>query len=322
MKQVVVFGMGGIGGYIGAHLGRALSQDIRESNSAHAAAVGEPELTFVARGDHLGVIKERGLTFTGSSGETFTVRPARATAIVKEVGTADVVFLCVKGYGLTDACRQLRPVVGKDTAIIPLLNGADVHERIRQEISEGVVLPGAIYISSAISEPGHVVHAGGPGNIVLGREPGDLHYDPKGLLGLLKRAEIPTEWFDDPLPAIWTKYLFIASFGLTTAMSGKAIDEVIADRELATLTREIQNEIAAIAKAKGIKLPADAADAAFEKGTAFPPGTTTSFQRDVARTGAPNEGDLFGGTILRLGKELNVPTPTAEKVYRAITEKR
>jgi hypothetical protein len=50
-------------------------------------------------------------------------------------------------------------------------------------------------------------------------------------------------------------------------------------------------EIAAIAKAKGIVLPADAAEQAFEKGKAFGPDTKTSYQRDVEVRGKPNEGD-------------------------------
>lgn len=318
MKNIIVFGMGGIGGYIGAHLGHAVDTEIHDADTAHATAVGEPELTFVARGDHLVAIRENGLHFTTPVGEEYTVRPARATATVKEAGVADAVFLCVKGYGLTDACRQLKPVIGKETVIVPLLNGADIHERIRKEITDGIVLPAAIYISSAITQPGSVGHKGGPGNIVLGREPGDLHYDPTPLLALLKRAEIPVEWFEDPLPAVWTKFLFIASFGLTTGVSGKPLGGVVADPELAARTQDIQREIVAIARAKGIALPEDAAVAAFEKGKVFPPETTTSYQRDLEKPGAPNEGDLFGGTIIRLGKELNVPTPATEKVYAEI----
>ncbi len=319
MKNIIVFGMGGIGGYIGAHLGHALDKEIHDADTAHATAVGEPELTFVARGDHLAAIRDTGLHFTSPAGENYTVRPARATATVKEAGTADVVFLCVKGYGLTDACRQLKPVIGAETVIVPLLNGADIHERIRAEIKDGIVLPGAVYISSAITRPGSVAHKGGPGNIVFGREPGDLHYDPAPLLALLERAEIPAEWFEDPLPAVWTKFLFIASFGLTTGLSGKPLGGVVADPELAASTKDIQREIVAVARAKGIALPEDAAAAAFEKGKVFPPETTTSYQRDLEKPNAPNEGDLFGGTIIRLGKELNVPTPATEKVYAAIT---
>jgi ketopantoate reductase len=34
-----------------------------------------------------------------------------------------------------------------------------------------------------------------------------------------------------------------------------------------------------------------------------------------------NEGDLFGGTIVRLGRGLGVPTPVSERLYRNIEER-
>jgi len=179
------------------------------------------------------------------------------------------------------------------------------------------VVPAGIYISSSIAESGLVVHSGGKGNLFLGKEKGKT-FDPKPLRALLDAASIPYEWLDDPLPAVWTKYLFIASYGLVTGMSGKSIGGVIADSELATLAQGIQKEIAAIAIALKINIPSDAANAAFEKGKAFPPETKTSYQRDLEIKGKANEGELFGGTILSLGKKLGIPTPVTEKVYKAI----
>jgi 2-dehydropantoate 2-reductase len=305
IKDIVVFGIGGIGGFLGAHL-------------ADACEGSNRTLTFVARGAHLAAIQRNGLRFRDPAGDERIVRPTRAVATLTDADPADVVFICVKGYGLTAACEAIRPVVGPDTVVVPLLNGADIHERVRAVISSGTVLPAAIYISSAIDEAGTVHHRGGAGNIVVGPEPGDTEFDPAPLLELLDEAEIPHEWFADALPAIWTKFLFIASFGLTTALSNKPLGGVVADPELAETTRAIQREIVELARARGIALPGDAAEDAFRKGSVFPPETTTSFQRDVARAGAPNEGDLFGGTIIALGRELGVPVPVAERVYREI----
>lgn len=307
MKRILVYGMGGIGGYIGARL---------------AAAKGEKlELAFVARGAHLAAIKSKGLRFRGPDGTESIVKPAIASDDPASVGKVDFVFLCVKGYDLDAACRALLPVVGPGTVIVPLLNGADIYERVRTIVKQGIVLPAGIYISSTIAESGLVTHLGGKGNLFLGREPGNATYDGASLRSILDAAAIPYEWSDDPLPAVWTKYLFIASFGLVTGMSAQPIDGVIADEKLAELARGIQREIAAIAAAKDVALSPDAAAAAFEKGKAFPPATKTSFQRDLEVAGKPNEGELFGGTIIALGKKHRIPTPTTEKVYSAILAK-
>jgi 2-dehydropantoate 2-reductase len=308
MKKVVVFGLGGIGGYIGGKLGGAY-----DSGS---------ELVFIARGAHLKAIQQRGLCYRSPDGKEKTVRPFLATDNPAEVGNADMIFLCVKGYDLTLACAETASMVYPETVILPLLNGADIYERVRSVISGGIVIPCCIYISSSIAEPGVVAHSGGKGNIFLGAEPGRNDFDPAPLLSLLEKGGIPYEWLQEPLAAIWTKYIFIAPYGLVTGMSSKTIGEVIADEHLASLVKGIQKEIAAIAIAKGIQLADDAAQKAFESGKAFPFETKTSFQRDLEVPGKPHEGDIFGGTILRLGKETGVPTPVTADVYQKIPSSR
>jgi 2-dehydropantoate 2-reductase len=304
MKRVVVFGLGGIGGYIAAKLG--------------ATSAFGTELIFIARGAHLKAIRDKGLRYRNPNGQDIIVRPFLATDNPAEAGNADMIFFCVKGYDLKSACEAASPMVGHETVILPLLNGADIYERVRSVISGCIVLPGCIYISSSIAEPGVVFHLGGKGNIFLGGEPGRDDFDPAPLLDLLEKGGIPHEWLEDPLPAIWTKYIFIAPYGLVTGMSAKTIGEVIADQHLASLVQGIQKEIAAIAGAKGIHLPDDAAQKAFESGKAFPFDTKTSFQRDLEVLGNPHEGDIFGGTILRLGRETGVPTPVTAGVYQRI----
>ncbi len=294
--------MGGIGGYVGARLG------------AVAGKAGF-ELSFIARGAHLEAIKAKGLRFRSPEGVESVVRPTIAASDPATVGIVDLVFLCVKGYDLESACRALAPSVGPKTVIVPLLNGADIHQRVRAILRVGIVLPAGIYISSSVAEPGLVVHAGGKGNLFIGREPGGSSFDPSLLRSVLTATGIPYEWLEDPRAAVWTKYLFIASYGLVTGMSGKTIGGVLTDEELSALVRGIQDEIAAIAKAEGVALAADAAAAAFEKGKGFPPATKTSYQRDLEVPGKPNEGDLFGGTILALGRKHGIPTPMTEKAY-------
>ncbi len=81
-------------------------------------------------------------------------------------------------------------------------------------------------------------------------------------------------------------------------------------------------EIKNIARKKGIKLQDDIIEKTIEKARTFPKSTKTSYQRDVEITGKKNEGDLFGGTIIRLGKQLSVQTSITEKLYKRINKKR
>ena len=126
------------------------------------------------------------------------------------------------------------------------------------------------------------------------------------------------QWNDDPLPAIWTKYIFIAAYGLATVYTGKTVGEILSDPEANQLTRDIMQEIKAIADKKDIDLPATMIEEAMGKASNFPFETKTSDQRDVETKGRLNEGDLYGGTIIREGASLGVPTPVTASLYSEI----
>src|SRR6056297_2307511 len=140
--HIAVFGIGGIGGFITGRIGNLL----RNTDSAGTS------LSIVARGKHLEAIRNNGLTFVGPDGGSCTVHPAQAVDNPDELAPVDVFLLCVKGYDLDSAVDLIAPLVGRDTLVLPLLNGADIYERVRGRLPLGRVLPGAIYISSSIVE--------------------------------------------------------------------------------------------------------------------------------------------------------------------------
>jgi 2-dehydropantoate 2-reductase len=131
-------------------------------------------------------------------------------------------------------------------------------------------------------------------------------------------AGIDYKWLEDQYPEIWGKFIFISAFGMVTAAYNKTLGEVLASAELSGITRGIMSEIEAIAKAKGINMKPYIIEEAINKATGFPPATKTSFQRDYEISNKPDERDLFGGTVIRMGMEYNIATPAAAKVYELI----
>jgi 2-dehydropantoate 2-reductase len=140
---------------------------------------------------------------------------------------------------------------------------------------------------------------------------------PESFLALLKLAGVRHQWFDDARPALWNKYLFISAYGLVTAASGGTLSEVTGDDRLMDDVRGIMNEVAEIARGEGVPLGPNAIADALAKASGFPAGTKTSLQRDV-EAGRRDEGDLFGGTIMRLGREHGIPTPFTERIYAQV----
>src|SRR5262249_60408812 len=135
--RIAVIGAGGIGAIYGASLAKAGA-----------------DVVFVARSTHLAAMREHGLRIEGDRGETH-VNPAEATDDPASIGSVDVVLLCVKLWDVESAGAAIRPIVGPDTAVIPLQNGVDAHERLIPILGREAVMGGTAFVT------GSVVAAGG-----------------------------------------------------------------------------------------------------------------------------------------------------------------
>ena len=80
-------------------------------------------------------------------------------------------------------------------------------------------------------------------------------------------------------------------------------------------------EIAALAQAKGISLPTSIIEESLDKANKVPRETKSSYQRDVESGRRSNEGDLYGGTIIRMGKAMGIPTPVTKSIYSEIQQR-
>lgn len=295
IKNVGVIGVGGVGGYFGGKL--CLNPEI--------------QVHFVARGPHLKAIQEKGLFLSTEQG-AFTCKPTLATDRFTDLPVLDLVLVCVKSYDLEATIRTASGVFSDRTTIIPLLNGVDITERIRKIIPDALILPACVYIGTHIESPGKVVQKGGSCTIFFGPDPAHRGVNPQEIINVLDESGIRYKWFDDPLPAIWTKFLFIAPFGLVTACFDQSIGQVRDSSELSTLTLGVMQEILALAQKSGVKLPPSVLEDTLITVKNFPHETRTSFQRDFADPDRPDERDILGGTIIRLGHTYGIPTPITE----------
>ncbi len=308
IKTIGIIGVGGVGGYFGGKLCRA--------------KLPEQRVCFLARGNHLTAIRENGLTVKTVSEGDFTCHPDVASDNIGDFPPLDFCIIAVKGYDLNDTLKALKKRVSERTVILPLLNGIDIDERIREVIPDATVLPGCAYISSHIEEPGLVVQTGGPCTIVFGRNPHHPDFSPEGIRNLFESAGINHQFAEEPYPRIWEKYLFIAPFSLVTACFDKTIGEVIASTELSRHVRGIMDEIVRLAERKGIPLAVDTAGDAFEKAKGFPQDTRTSFQNDFVKPDKRDEREIFGETILKLCDRAGLSCEVTRAIYQKLTEKK
>ena len=303
IKSVCVYGIGGVGGYFGGIIAHEVSKGNRTI-----------QVYFIGRGEHLKAIQQHGLNLITDK-EEFLCFPNIATDNIRHIPTPDLYILCVKGYDLNNAVASISKNISDDTIILPLLNGVDIYERIRTGLQKTIVSPACVYVSSSIEKPGTIRQKGPEGHIVFGKDPKHLGYNYKYLIEFFNEIGIGNTWHDNPYPAIWEKYIFITALSLMTAYSGKTLGEVLSDDKLRSMTENIMKEVVLIGKTKNIDFEQDIVEKTIQKAKNFPYESKTSFQRDYEKGKSRHEGDIFGGTLIRLAKEHNISIPTITEVY-------
>ncbi len=306
--EIAIVGLGGVGGYFGFKLAQKYGQN------------DDVRITFVARGETFEAVEKNGLTLISPEHSNSVARPANLLQDVRNLLNPDVIVICVKEYDLENICSQLKDKVRDDTILLPLMNGVDIYERIRKIIPRGIILPSGVYVASHIKQKGIVEHQGNAGKIIIGKDPQRAEYDPQLLVDLLKDAAIDVEFKENSFLDIWTKFFFIASFGLVSARYNRPIGEVNADVQLHERAALIMREIKAIAEKKNIGLPPNIIELTFQKSKTFPFQTPTSLQLDVQSGKVKNELELFAGAIINYGSESGISVFETKKIYNEIKE--
>lgn len=308
IKDICICGTGGVGGYFGGLLAYHANQH-----------PDFPRIHFLARGEHLSAIREKGLLLKKGDQELLC-RPECASEKLEDLPVAGTYIIAVKSYDLEAVVERLDGILEDDSLILPLLNGVDVYERIRNITQKGKVLPACVYVGTHIESPGIVAQKGGQGRILLGHDPLYERHRPGELLQCFQDAGISIEWQKDPYPAIWSKFMFIAAYGLVTSAFSRSLGEVYADDTLRSRVEDVMREIYFIAQARKVNLSQNIIDKSLEKAAEFPYETRTSLQRDVEKAGKKHEGDLFGGTILRLSEECGLEAPMTRELMALIRD--
>lgn len=304
--KIVIVGLGGVGGYYGGLLAKQY------------AGNPEIEIYFVARGAHLQKVKENGLTVITET-ETFVVRPTLATDNVLEIGTADYVFLCTKSYDLHPTIEQIKPCIGNETVILPLLNGVDISERIRTLLPGIEVWSGCVYIVGRLNEPGVVESSGGLHDLFFGYE--DQTSDRLLFMEkLMKDAGIKAFFSENIRMNIWRKFIFISTTASLTSYFNVGFRDLLTDEKRKAATIAFLHEVAAVAKAEGVVFDTDIVDTTIHHIERLPFGATSSMHSDF-KAGRNTELDTLTKIVIDRGKKYGVATPTYEMVYERLNER-
>ncbi|TPI18324.1 MULTISPECIES: 2-dehydropantoate 2-reductase [unclassified Mesorhizobium] len=313
MTRVCVFGAGAIGGYLAASLARAGA-----------------DVSIVARGSHLAAIQANGLKLIKDGEET--VWRVRASSDPRDLGEQDFVIVGMKAHAVPPVVGQFAPLLGKDTAVVPAVNGlpwwyfhgANTGTALDETWLESIDPGGAqwkglgperaigcvVYPACDVPEPGVIHHSKGD-RFTLG-EPNGSDTERLRLLSELLiagglRAPRKARLRDE----IWIKLWGNSSFNPVSALTGASLDVIGADPACRGLIHDIMVECKAIGEAIGARFGV-AIEQRIKGGTDIV-GHKPSTRHDV-ELGRPMEIDPLVSSVQELARRLSIPTPTLDIV--------
>lgn len=188
--RILVLGAGGVGGFFG---GRLVEKGA--------------DVTFLVRSKRKKQLEERGLVIRSVNGD-FSFQPK---LITKEERTSpfDVILFSTKAYHLNEAIQDLKPFVGENTVIIPLLNGIAHLSLLQKEFGEEKVIGGLCFIETTLNNQGEIVQTSAANRLVFGEIKSQNSERVKHISKAFAGTKSSFVLSENITQDMWHKYLFI-----------------------------------------------------------------------------------------------------------------
>ncbi|OON88056.1 hypothetical protein BXO88_02485 [Oribacterium sp. C9] len=304
--KITVAGVGAIGGLLAAMLGRKY----------------EDSITLVARGNHAMALREKGLTLKSDFYGDSTMRPAAVAERGEDIPVQDLVLICCKNYSLDELCEQIRPCIGAETIVMPVMNGVEPGDRIREKFPEAVCIDSLIYTITAKDSEHSAKQSGPYTHMFIGSKLRDERHveASKKVYELFKEVGFDARYTDDIMSEIWQKFILNCGFNVITARYHTNTGGVRGNSEWTKDFHDLMHEAEAVGLREGVNIPEGTAENKFNYCMDNQNDeATSSLKRDVeAKRQA--ELDAFLGAVIRKAEKYGIEVPCSRRYYNELSE--
>ncbi len=293
--RILVLGAGAVGGYFGGRLAEA-GRDV----------------TFLVRPARAALLSGQGLKVASPLSD-FTVMPQLATSDTLG-GGYDLVILTAKHYDLDQAIGAIRPAVGPQTAVLPLLNGLVHLDRLGAAFGAEAVLGGVAYVGASLRPDGSINHHNRLSGIAFGEPTGGISARTKAIAAEFDGTPVSAPPSENVMLDMWEKFVMITTMaGMNCLMRG-TIGEIASTDDGSALMLQLFAENQAVAEAAGYSLRQTYRDNIEKMLTEKGSLNNASMHHDLAH-GSRTEGEWIVGDMRRRAIALGVATPLLRAVY-------
>ena len=291
------------------------------------------QVSVIARGPHLAAIKANGLKLIEENGSEVVARVA-ATDKIAEAGRQDLVILGMKAHQVAAVVTDLTHLYTPETMVLTAQNGipwwyffkhggayegrqlesVDPGGVVAANLPIARVLASVVYPAAEITEPGVIKHIEG-NRFSLSEIDNSETPRIKQVSETLKNAGFKAPVVSDVRAELWTKLWGNLSFNPVSALTHATLEDLCRYPLTRALVADMMREAQAVGEAVGIRfrIPIEKRIAG---GEAVGPHKTSMLQ-DI-EAGRPVEADALIGSVIELGRIVNVPTPHLDTAYALV----
>ena len=296
--KIAVLGAGAMGMLFGGYLSRRNDVFLVEVNEDRVRQINESGV----------LIREK----DGSDGRFFP----KAVSKTDGLGQMDLVIVFVKAMFTQDALSSNRGLIGKNTYLMTLQNGAGHEARLLPFTDEKHIIIGSTQHNSSIIENGHVNH-GGAGLTSIGL-PGGGSEVLQAIAENLTACGFECVTSNEVKKQIWTKLFTNTAASSLTAVLQVPLGFIYSDPSAHELMVKLCKEAVAVANAEGFARFEEAdVIAGVETVCKNAPNGYTSIYADI-RDGRRSEVDTISGSVVEAARRLGVSVPCHEMIVSLI----
>ncbi len=297
IRTVSLIGLGAIGCFLASHLGPLMGDNLR----------------VIAGGSRRERLEQEGVMVNGVRHHFNIVSPEETC----DQDYPDLAIIITKFPALSQALEDMRNQIGPDTLIMAPLNGVEAEEKVAAVFGWDNLLYSLAKVS-VVMKDGCASFNPKAARIEMGEKHNET-VSPRvqAVKELFERSGIRTVVPEDMERAIWYKYMCNVSENQSAAVLGIPFGPRPASANAKSTRQQRMREVIAIAQKKGIDLSEKDMEKQASVLKDVPPKNKPSTLQDI-EAGRKTEVEMFGGTIIRMGRELGVPTPYNEMFYHGI----
>ncbi len=295
--KIVVIGAGAMGSIYGGHLSLNNEVYLVDTNQAVVEAINSEGLK----------IDENGTT---------NVYHPKAVVSTEGVGEADLVILFVKAIFSKAALSGNRGLIGPNTRLLTLQNGAGHEDLLAEFVPKERVVIGTTEDNGAVLGMGHV-RRGGEGKTNVGM----LVEDTDGFLAKLKESfdscGFQVKIHENIQQLIWDKLFTNVSLSAVTGILQVDMGYIASNEYAWKMTTKLIHEAVETAKALGLSCDEEAITEKVRLTSVNSPNGRTSIRVDL-ENGRRTEVDTISGAVVRAAARCGVAVPTHEFVVNMV----